>query len=849
MQDFFEQFEQIDPEIHGIRLPKFNLEEEDCLALGVDKNISSIDLFRLLVENGFKKRIDNEIKPSKEELQEYQDRLRYEMSVIEPTDFVDYLLMVWDVVNIARRNGIAVGPGRGSAASSLVLYCLEVTGIDPVKNGLYFERFLSAARTTPNIVNGIKYYSDAADIDLDIEDSQRGILIDLLKNKYDGRFCKICTHQTLQSRKCIKEVCKIVLGFSEEKSLEISSLVPSIFGKVQPLKKAILEVPELDAFCKKHPKVFKIALKLAELICGKGSHASAYIVSYDTLLNTIPCESGEGEMVTTYDMDYAQLNNIKLDLLGLKAVGIINEVCKSLNLDPSSFEINYENVFSHLQDVKHPYGLFQISGDCNLRVVNKVKPKNLDQLAAVTALARPGALQFVDRYASFVNNGTNEAVHPFFDEVLRPTAGLALYQESTMQMCEKIGLTKAEGEIIRKVIGKKLINKVKEWESKIFETVEKNGYDREIAEVLWKILEDSANYSFNRSHSASYGLIAAQTVYLKYKYPQHFFLACLKIASTRGDFLEQFQEIQRELPYFNIDLLPPNIGKSELGFVIEGKDIRFGLGEIKGVSEKSLEKLKDFLKLEKNSNFELFNAAKESKLSIGILSALIQCGALGHSVFERSKVVLQAQVWNLLTNKEKLYCLRKEKDSKDLFELLKDYSNWKDDSGKIFTKQSRLDTIRKKSEAYFKIYNLNRKNELLACFFYEKMLLGFSYSTTLKMVYGEKNDNLRNIEEINNFVQLKGDFELIAIVKEIRKGKSKSGNQYIKMKLADETATCDAMILGKKLNHYFQDNEEPKEDDIVFIHGQKGEDILWINYMEVQTNKVYTKLRELKENE
>jgi DNA polymerase-3 subunit alpha len=501
MLPFLDRFEKIDLNIHGIRLPKFCLSKEDHATLDLPfslngSDLTSLELFNILVEKGFEKRLKNDIDPKEEK--SYRDRLSYEMGVISPTDFVDYLLMVWDVVNIAKKNSIAVGPGRGSAASSLVLYCLGVTNIDPVKNGLYFERFLSPSRTTPNIVDGIKYYSDAADIDLDIEDSKREILIEILKKKYDGYFCKVSTYSTLQSRKNIKEVCKIVLGYSEQQSLEISSQIPSLFGKVHSLKNAVKEVPSFAEFVKENPKAYKIALKLSELNCSKGSHASAYIVSYNKLVDSIPCEMGEDEMVTSYDMNYAQLDNIKLDLLGLKAVGIINEVCSNLNLKPEDFDINYENVFSHLQDVKYPYGLFQISGDCNLGVVNKVKPKNMDDLAAVTALARPGALQFVDRYAQFVNEGKNESIHPFFDELLKSTASLALYQESTMQMCEKIGLTKADGEVIRKCIGKKKIKEMAKWKDIIFETCEKNGLNKQIPDLLWEILEQSANYSFNK---------------------------------------------------------------------------------------------------------------------------------------------------------------------------------------------------------------------------------------------------------------------------------------------------------------------------------------------------------------
>jgi len=850
MLPFLDRFEKINLNIHGIRLPKFCLSKEDYAALDLPFNLNgsdltSLELFDFLVEKGFKKRLSNDIDPKEE--QSYRDRLSYEMGVINPTDFVDYLLMVWDVVNIAKKNNIAVGPGRGSAASSLVLYCLGVTNIDPVKNGLYFERFLSPSRTTPNIVEGIKYYSDAADIDLDIEDSKRETLIEILKKKYEGYFCKVSTYSTLQSRKNIKEVCKIVLGYSEQQSLEISSQIPSLFGKIHSLKNAVKEVPSFAEFVKENPKAYKIALKLSELNCSKGSHASAYIVSYNKLIDSIPCEMGEDEMVTSYDMNYAQLDNIKLDLLGLKAVGIINEVCSNLNLKPEDFDINYENVFSHLQDVKYPYGLFQISGDCNLGVVNKVKPKNMDDLAAVTALARPGALQFVDRYAQFVNEGKNESIHPFFDELLKSTASLALYQESTMQMCEKIGLTKADGEVIRKCIGKKKIKEMAKWKDIIFETCEKNGLDKEIPDLLWKILEDSANYSFNKSHSFSYASIAASTVYLKHKYPQQFFLACLKIASTRGDFLEQFQLIQHELPHFGIELMPPNIAKSGLGFSIEGKNIRFGLGEIKGISDKSIDKLRSFISSDIDSDFKLYNSAKDAKLGIGILSSLIQSGALGHTVKDRSKKVLEAQLWNLLTPKEKIFCINNEgKYDSDLIVMLKDYLNWIDSNGKKFTKESRLETIRKNSVGYFKIYNLNSRNELLASFFYERMLLGFSYSTTMKMVFGDFNIDIRNIDEIDQYVPIKGNFELICIVKDTLSGKSKNGNRYLKMKIFDETGTKYAMLLGDKLAQYLETSEEPKEEDILYIKGVKGDDILWVNKMEVQNHKAYTKLSELK---
>lgn len=355
----------------------------------------------------------------------------------------------------------------------------------------------------------------------------------------------------------------------------------------------------------------------------------------------------------------------------------------------------------------------------------------------------------------------------------------------------------------------------------------------------------------SNSHSYSYGTLAATTTYLKFKYPQHFYLACLRQAATRGDFIEHFEQIQHELPYFGIQLLPPNIAKSGLQFSIEGKDIRFGIGEIKGISDKSINKLQEFTSQSNSSDsdFVVFNAAKEAKLGIGIQSALIQSGALGHNVGERSRKVLEAQIWNVLTPKEKLYCLSNEsKYGGSVITALKDFLNWTSSDGKKFTKESRLATIRKACVNYFTIYNLNHRNELLASYFYEKKLLGFSYSTTLKMIFGESPDyeDIRNIKEIDEFVAVKDSYHLVATVKEVIEGTSKNGNKYLKLRLSDETGEIFAMILGDKLARYLEKLPLPQEDDIISLNGQKGDSILWINKMEVQNVKVYTKLSDLK---
>ena len=241
--------------------------------------------------------------------------------------------------------------------------------------------------------------------------------------------------------------------------------------------------------------------------------------------------------------------------------------------------------------------------------MSKVKPKNLEELSGVLALARPGALQFVDKYAAHTNYQQSESIHPFFDDILKQTGGVALYQEQLMKMANKIGFTLDEAEILRRIVGKKKTEEIKAWKKKIESKIKENKIPKEVGEILWKILEDSANYSFNKSHSLAYAALAAVTIYLKFNYPQQFFLSLLKMSRNEPDPIGEISKIQKEMHEFDIKLLPPHIIKSEMDFSTEDKDIRFGLLSIKGISDKSIEKLNSFRNKYSNK-FEIFQAAE-----------------------------------------------------------------------------------------------------------------------------------------------------------------------------------------------------------------------------------------------
>ena len=575
--DFKSHFKGVSLPLHGVRLPTFEIEDKYKREIGVSEDISNYDFLRSLANTGFKNLKLNKKDPN---FNEYVDRAKYELSTLKDLGFVDYILLVWDVINYCERNDIPTGLGRGSAAGSLILYLIGVTKVDPIKYGLYFERFISKIRAKKKVVKGVTYLDGSlmCDVDLDICYYNRQNVIKYLEDKFQGRTSKIITFSTLSGKLCMKECGKIVGSKTEQEMNLVSSMIPKVFGKVMDISEAYDEVSELQEWCDENRRSYDIALKLRGLIKNKGVHASALSLSFEDMNDSCPTEfSSEKAHISSYDMNWTSVTNVKLDLLGLRSVSVIDDVCKSLGILVEDIDFNEKEIYRNLQDLKTPHGLFQIEADTNYKVCRKVMPKNLEELSAVLALARPGALAFVDQYANYSNNGVKESIHPFFDDILASTGGVCLYQEQMMQMAHKIGFTLDEAELLRRIVGKKKRAEVRKWKKKIKDKVKEQNLDPEIGDILWKILEDSANYSFNKSHSISYAALSASTIYLKFKHPQQFFLSLLKMTRHEGDSISEISKIQKEMASFGITLLPPHITKSKMDFSIEGEDIRFGL--------------------------------------------------------------------------------------------------------------------------------------------------------------------------------------------------------------------------------------------------------------------------------
>lgn len=851
MLNEFQKYER--PVLPGVKLPQIIIEQKYYDSLGIPNSSSNYQFLRKLCHKGvLDKGIDK-----KENAQIYYDRIKTELQLFEELGFIDYVLLNWDILNFCHENSIPTGPGRGSAAGSLVLYLIKVTKVDPIEYDLYFERFVSKSRAKKIIV-GDEVYLDGsllADVDNDIAYERRHEVLSFIEKKYSGKTCKILTLNTLSSKLCIKECGKLVGEMMESTVNEISDLIPKKFGKVASLKNAVEESEKFREFAVQNARVFEIAQKLEGLIKNTGVHPSGIAISHYALEDIMPLQTtSEGDLVSGYDMNDVASLCVKFDILGLRTLSVIQDVCSQINLDILSVDLKDREIYDNLQHIITSQGLFQIEADTNFHVCQKVKPKNLEQLSAVVAIARPGALDFLSRYTRYVETGEFQSVHPLFDETLQYTGGIPLYQEQLMKMAVKVGFTLDESEQLRRIVGKKKVDQMGAWQQKIKDKIEENKLDPIVGDVLWKVAEDSANYSFNKSHSISYAILAAWTVYLKFKYPQNFFLSLLKMTQFEPDSYEEINKISQELALFNIKLLPPDLTKSKIDFSIEGKNIRFGLNSIKGISDNTMSGLMEFSKTELNNKYDVFQVAKQVGLNIGNLSALIQAGVLNSFTEDRCRLVLEAQTFNILTDREKrLFMSLGEKYNYDILNTIHDSVKQKSvgDDTKVIMSDKRFSTFKQKYAGYKEIYDKNIKHPKFANWYFETKLLGYSYSQNIRDIFTEDSAS-RYVDCLTfNSLDINENVRMVGVVKDCYRKKSQNGNKYAKIELSDESGKIKAMLLDSankmRLTEYLDNgNKLPKEESIVIITGKKGDGVLFIDKMAILDEKIYMKLSEIK---
>lgn len=857
MNNFLNQFSNYEGYAPpGVRLPEIKITKANYKSLKLDENTSNFDFLRELCLQGVKDKGIDKL-PNKKE---YYNRAKEELKILNELGFIDYILLNWDILDFCHKSDIPTGPGRGSAAGSLVLFLIDVTKIDPIKYGLFFERFVSKSRAKKTEKDGVTYLDGSllADVDNDIAYEHRDKVIEYIEKKYPGRTAKILTLNTLSSKLCIRECGKIVGNYTEMDINVVTAHIPKTFGKVASIKDSIEGSDKFGEWAEQNASIISIAKKIEGLNKNSGVHPSGIAISYDELINFCPVQkANDGSLVTGYDMNWVSELMVKFDILGLRTLSVIYNTCKNIDLNPMDIPLDKDETYYPLAELECPHGLFQIEASTNFSVCKKIKPRTLEELSAVIAIARPGALDFAGDYSEYIRSGEFQSVHEVFDEELSYTGGIPLYQEQLMKMAVKIGFTLDESEQLRRIVGKKKVDQMPEWKQKIEAKVIENSLPVEAGDVLWKVAEDSANYSFNKSHSIAYSTLAAWTIYLKFNHPQEFFLALLKMTHSEPTPQAEVSKISQELSRFDIKLLPPNLLKSKMDFSIEGKNIRYGLSSIKGISDKSLESLRKFRNEDSSTKFDLFLAAKQAGLNIGVLSALIQAGALSDDLSaDRSKLVLEAQLFNILTDREKRnFIALSEKESIDLFDIFKRVteSEFKavGDDGKPLMKESRYGTLKKKYGPYKDIYYKNSKSQDFANWYFEKTLLGFSYSSQLSEVFKHQTKKPQNSLHFKS-LDPRQSAKYIFSVSFSKKEKSRNGNLYIKLELEDEFGSVDAILCDtareKKCTAYLENNQVPKEGSIITLHGDKTNDgdAIFVNNMKVVDEMIYMNLKDLK---
>ena len=604
----------VELDFNTLHLPEYSPPD----GLGADEYLA-----RLCWE-GARRRFGEPLPPAVEQ------RLTYELQVVQQTRYANYFLVVWDVAMFVRRQGILFGV-RGSAASSLVLYSLEVTDVNPLEYGLVFERFLNPER------------KEMPDIDMDFQDDRREEVIAYVVQRYgQDRVAQIITFGTLGARAAIRDVGRaLAIPYAEVD--RVARLVP---GRVQSLEEALQESSELkevyegDATTR---RLLDTARQLEGTVRHASTHAAGVVISKEPLTEVVPLQrpvKGEGATnMTQFPMEpLAHLGLLKMDFLGLANLTILSKTLttlarsRAIHLDLKSIPLDDPKAFE-LLGTGETTSLFQMEGPGMRRYIKELKPASLGEISAMIALYRPGPMEHIDTYIN-AKFGRAPIHYPHEDlkGILEETYGVIVYQDQVLHIVRTLaGYSLGEADVVRKAMGKKVPEIMRQEREKFLQGAVKRGYSRELAEEVFRLLEPFAGYAFNKAHSVSYALIAYWTAYFKANYPAEYLCAVLN--AYRGH-MEKVATVVTECRRMGVPVLPPSINSSEMEFSIEaapdGKTaIRFGMAAVKNVGESAVAPLLDerrrggtFRSLE-----EFCRRAGDSSLNRRPLESLIKAGA------------------------------------------------------------------------------------------------------------------------------------------------------------------------------------------------------------------------------
>ncbi len=767
----------LDIDFQNAHLPDFDLPE----------NLSDNDYLRQLCYEG----AENKFKKIEDKIRE---RLDYELSVIKKMGFATYFLIVWDFVNYAKNHKIMVGPGRGSAAGSLVAYCLNITSINPLDYNLLFERFLNPERIS------------MPDFDIDFSYEGRSQVIEYVSNKYgQEKVSQIITFGTMAARAVIRDVGR-ALGIPYGQVDKIAKLIP--MDPKMTIEKALQIEPELNNRMKDDPKIQKmieVSSKLEGLSRHASTHAAGVVLSKEPLIHFVPLQlTSEGEVSTQYAAeDLESLGLLKMDFLGLRTLSVINNTLKIVRntrgdtIDIDAIPLDDEKVYGLLSRGEC-CGLFQLESSGMMELVKRMEPKNIEDITALLALFRPGPLGsgMID---DFINRKKGKIeikyLHPKLEQVLHDTYGVIVYQEQVMQIASLLaGYSLGEADILRKAMGKKKKEVMKKQHQQFIQGAVKNGIDAKTAEEIYDLISFFAGYGFNKSHSVSYAFVSYQTAYLKTHYPVEYMAALLTSIMQNTDKVVKYI---KECQNMNLKILPPDINESLVDFtVVDRKKIRFGLAAVKNVGRAAIEGI--IRERTEGGNFgSLFDFCRRVDLKTmnrRMIESLIKCGAFDSTGAKRAQLItVLEQAINLGQEIQK----DKRNGQTNLFALMSKE-----------TRNQQQDNVPLPQVTEF------TDQELLTM---EKETLGFylshhpleDHQDRLKKIVNADSGNLDRFSD-------KSHLTMGGIITGIRRKTTKSGNMMAYLTLEDLEGTVDIIVFPKT---YEECKEAIKEENVVIIEG------------------------------
>ena len=611
----------------------------------------------------------------------YKDRLDHELDIIIKMKYSSYFLIVSDYIKWAKSNNIPVGPGRGSGAGSLVAWCLSITDVDPIKFNLIFERFLNPDRIS------------MPDFDIDFCEEKRDLVFEYLTNKYKESVAHIITFGKLKARMVIRDVGR-VLGLSYGFVDSITKMIPFDPSRPQNLTQCISGEPRLQKLINEDPRVKKLtdlSLKLEGLNRNVATHAAGVVIADKKLTEVVPLYKDQSSDLllpsTQFDMYSAEnAGLIKFDFLGLKTLTVINKTQQLVKKKQKNFNIDnidYEDqkVFDLLSSGK-TVGLFQIESAGMRDALMQMKPNHIEDIIALVALYRPGPMSNISIYNDCKHGKKDpDYLHPLLEEILKPTYGVIIYQEQVMQIAQKLsGFTAGQADILRRAMGKKKRVELEKQKQNFIAGAVKNGISKDVAAGIFLKIEPFAEYGFNKSHAAAYGIISFQTAFLKTYFPKEFIAASMTMDISNQNKLSEFYE---DLKRLKIKIVRPDINRCFADFRTDGENFYYALGGIKAVGFEAISNIvKERIK---NGSFKSINDFLQrvdpkdiNKLQ---LEGLVKAGAFDSLISNRQSIF--NSIPNLIT-KSKNYFENKVAKQIDLFDesenekdnLLSDVKDW-----------------------------------------------------------------------------------------------------------------------------------------------------------------------------